>query len=230
MTLRVDKIVSWNVHVSQDAADVRRQLRDLLADEDPEMAAVQEVSGDVPTLRGLKAVGYRVLIGRRAKGVLAGQESQSTALLAKHGVGVAAWTTFRMLRTWRGPKRGLRRPGRTFVTAVVGSPKIRVTAVHGVTGKNTAANRPAWRETMATLTRKAKVWRRRAVWIGDWNDPHGDFSVDSVRAFARRVGGTVVHDESRLDYAVVRGFRSARLVSKTRRGSDHRVVVLHLDY
>lgn len=230
-TPQVGRIVGWNVYVGSTARNVHDGLAHIIVHERPDAIAVQEVSGDIPTLRRVaKTYGYRLIVGKRAKGLLAGQESQSTAILVRKGVSITSWGVFKMAHTWKGPKRGLNRPGRTFPTAVIGRPRIRLTGIHMPTGKNTKANRTAWNETIAQLRVRADRWRKRSVWLGDWNNPWRDHSPESVQAFADSIGAKVYHDEGRIDYAVARGFKNVRVRTGRYLNSDHRYFVVDLEW
>lgn len=229
---RVRTIASWNVHVAQDAAGVRKGLEAIIARHDPDVIALQEVYGDVAVLRALgQRRGYRVLIGKRAKPYrsVAGQESQSSALLVHERIPMRSWWPIRLKRAWIGPKHGLRRPGRTFVSAIVGG--LVVSVVHMPTNRRSAKNKPAWRESIARLVGQARTQGRRRpiVQLGDWNDRHTSNDGDSVRAYAKRIGATVVHGAAPIDYAVVRGIR-AKVQTGDRLGSDHRYFILALDW
>ena len=227
LSKRIESIACWNVYIGQTDRETYLGLVTIITKHHPDAIALQEASDSIDVIKTVgRLYGYRVLVGKRAKGVIAGQESQSTVLLIRDDKPISRWGTMRMRLKWKGPKRGLIRDGRTFPPAVPGSPAIRITPIHMPTGKNSKRNGPAWRETIATLRNRAKRWRKRSVWLGDWNNHFADRAADSVRAFAKAVGGRIVRDDGSVDYAVVRGALEASMETYQYLGSDHRYFIL----
>lgn len=227
---KVDTIASWNVYVGQNSKGVANGIRTIVKRHDPDVISLQEISGDVAMLRALaKELGYNLLIGPRTGGTnLAKQESQSTGMFVHKDVPIGALLLLQMRLQWIGPKRGLRRPGRTFLT--VNANGTQVTALHMPTGRTTTRNRPAWNESMGklvALAEKPQVKNRPGAFIGDWNVAFNARGTGTAQAFAERVGGKVVADSGRIDFAVVmnangKGFTGDRL------GSDHKYFILKL--
>lgn len=227
---RVKRIVTWNVYVGNTPKNVERGIRRIVERHSPEEIFLQEASGDVPLIKELaKELGYRVCVGKRAEpySSLAGQESQSSLILVSKRVRLWSWIAFKLRRSWIGPKRKIRRPGRTLVAATAGG--IRAIVFHGPTGKD-GANREAWNEATDRLERAAnhpasKV--RPLVIGGDNNDKWTDEGRRSMHALASRIGAKLVHAEPKIDYFLVRGVE-ARARAGTKLGSDHVYVVLDL--
>lgn len=232
MAIKVKRIATWNVYVGNSDRNVRKGLSHIKEEHDPEEIALQEAYPHIPTIAGwCEAHGYRLLVKHvrpRDRSTLAGQEARSTCLLIRKDVPFARWRAWSSRRTWRAPK-GRIRPGRTMVTAVAA--RLRTTAGHMPTGRRTTRNRPAWRDITRTLRGHARRFRLPQVWIMDWNDDWRSNDADSIRRFAKDIGGRVVHDEAKVDYAVVRGVKSAKYQSYSKMGSDtHRYGILTIEY
>ena len=232
MALKVKRIATWNPYVGNAERNVYNGLTEIKKEHNPEEIALQEVSEHLVTIAGwCEAHGYRLLVKYvepRLRRTIAGREARSTCLLVRNDVQITRWTAWKMRRTWRGPK-GRIKPGRTFVSVV--ARRLRTTAGHMPTGRRTARNRPAWRETVMRLRRQARRFRLPQVWIMDWNDDWRSNDADSIRRFAHDIGGRVVHDEAKVDYAVVRGVKQASYQSYDKMGSDvHRYGILTLVY
>lgn len=225
---RIDVLVTWNVYVGSSPVTVAKGLRTIVRRHNPDVIALQEVSGDIPLLRRLAhQLGYRLLVGKRAEGKLAGQESQSSALLIHRRIAISRWSAFRMRLSWIGPIHKLKRSGRTFVQAVAGG--IRVVVFHGPTD-GFGVNKAAWRETINRMKRLAAnpaSIGRPLVILGDTNSRWTDRRENSMRDFAKDIGGQVVHAAPYIDYAVVRGIE-AKAFTGDKLGSDHKYVVIKL--
>lgn len=223
-------MLSWNVLTGRKAAQVRKEITSLIqANHRPKFVALQEVSTYRAPLRNVAtSLRYKRFqpnhAGPKAKGVDA-RESGSTALLVRNGVPIREHGVIRCEATWLGPWHRRVREGRVFpwVVAKIAGRWTLVVAVHMPTGKNSKANEAAWDESIMRVERLAKEKGLPYLIIGDWNDRWTSTDKRSPDALAKRTGGKVLHTNTNIDYALVKG-QSLRMNKGSKRGSDHPVI------
>lgn len=234
---RVEIIATWNVWNHNSKKKVVAGIEHIHATHDPDCIALQEVSPFISEIRAVaKRLGYAVIVGAKSglKG-MALQERRSTVLLRRLRIPLRRSSLIQITGKWIGPMAGLLRPGRVYPTFKGGIPPIRVVGFHGATGrKRFRRNRRTWQETLDRLGNKVEKWSANGVpivIIGDTNDDRRNKDPESLRRFAKKHGMLLVHDDAKIDYALVKGFRAASYRSYTKMGSDtHRYGILTLHY
>lgn len=212
---------TWNGYVGQSPKNFAKGV-DTILDKFPHLRslALQEASRALPAIRPVaKAHGFQIV-----RSSALGVEGRSTLLLVndddfdvKHRGAIVVPTQ------WKGPKRGKVHPGRVFPTAVVDG--VRSTAIHMAPGP--VVNKAAFDAELRALRNSGNRWRPDAVWMGDWNMWWKQTGNRSVRALANALDARIVHDEARIDYALVRGFKNASYQTYSKLGSDaHRFGIL----
>lgn len=220
--------LSWNLLVGRKHGVVARELTSLIRNNrKPKFVSLQEARGYRKVIRVVcKLLGYVQLQpvddGPAAKGVQV-REAGSTALLIHKRTQMREHGNIRCEFEWDGPKAGLVHEGRVFPWAVIllqGEWTL-VIAVHMSTGKNgSRANRAAWNEQMLRIEGLVQEKGLPFIIVGDWNDPWSSDGPRSPQALAERLGGKVVHTDTRIDYAV-KGGQPIKISKASARTSDH---------
>lgn len=216
----VKQFGTWNGYVGQSPKNFAKGV-DTILDKFPELRSLslQECSRAIKNVRAVaKAHNFAVVRGKAL-----GVEGKSTLLLVNRRFEIPRTGALVMDTPWIGPKVQAKHPGRVFPTTVVDG--ARSTAVHLPPGP--VKNKAAVQDSLALLRNRGNNWREQAIWLGDWNLAWADKGPDSVRRLAKQLGGRIVHDEARIDYAIVRGFDHAKYESYGKLGSDtHRYGIL----
>lgn len=218
--------LSWNLLVGRKAAVVARELASLIRTNGrPKFVAVQEARGYRSVLKSVAALlRYTVLQpkdqGEKRPNVQV-REAGSTALLIRRGVPIQQTGELRVNGSWVGPKARLVHEGRVFPWAVImiDGKWTLVISVHMPTGKN-GPNRDAWNATLAAIQDLVKHLGLPFIIVGDWNDPWTSTGPRSPRAMAERLGGRLVHTDTRIDYALKKD-QSVMVTKASARTSDH---------
>lgn len=215
------QFATWNGWVGQKPNSYARGV-DKILDRFPELRslALQEADRALPAVRRVAAEhGYHLVRSARL-----GAEGRSTVLLVNaRDFAVSRKGVIVVPVEWKGPKHGLRHPGRVFPTAVVDG--VRSTSVH--MSPSPIRNKAAFDAQLRALRNHGNVWRPDGVWLGDMNMWWGQTGTRSIRALANALDARIVHDEARIDYALVRGFKNASYQTYDKLGSDvHRYGVL----
>lgn len=234
---RVEVVCTWNAYNHNTVKKVVHGISHMVEQHDPDLISLQEMSPFVkPTRRVAKTLGLAThVMAKKEKRGMVREEAQSTILLRNKQIPLWNKGFIKIKGKWRGPKLGLMRPGRVFPTLAVGEPKTRVTAIHGTTGRRRfRKNELTWEEFLRKLDKRVTRWKTkglRIIIIGDTNDPWTNRDPDSLRKFCKKHDLRLVHDEAKLDYALVWGFKGADYQSYKKMGSDtHRYGVLTLSY
>lgn len=223
--------LSWNLLVGRGAAVVARELTSLIRNNSkPKFVALQEARGYRKVIRSVaKLLGYVQLqpkdIGSADKGVQV-REAGSCALLVHKRVPMREHGAIRCDKKWDGPKAGLVHEGRVFPWGIFMLQGVwtLVVSVHMSTGKNgSAKNRAAWDEQMEMLEALVVEKGLPFILVGDWNDPWSSSGPRSPQGLADRLGGKVVHTDTRIDYAV-KGDQPIKMSKASARTSDHPAV------
>lgn len=218
--------LSWNLLTGRSLGMVRKELRALIsANHKPPFVALQEARiYRTVILFVARLLGYRVNQpkndGPKAPGVQV-RESGSTALLVRRGVKVRESGALRCRLVWSGPKQGRIHEGRVlpWAVAMIDGKWTLLIAVHMPTGKN-AKNRAPWNETVSQIENLIVDKDLPFIIIGDWNDPWTSDDPRSPQAIAKRNRGVLVHTDTPIDYALVRGHKAV-VTKAAQRGSDH---------
>lgn len=206
-------VMSWNVYVKNDPANVRRHIRAIKALRNPEVIGLTEAAHMWGRLDGL---GYDVYQARRRPSRHRGwiSEASNSALLIRHDVKTKRRVMLRLRLAWKGPKLGKMHDPRQFPWALVGW--------DGKTWKTAPAlHWPFGGKQTDEADKALRGWFRR-TFLGRPTFAAGDMQKrgpEIRRRIGRPVGATVAGQG--IDLGIARNCTIVRVENMDAGGSDH---------
>jgi endonuclease/exonuclease/phosphatase family metal-dependent hydrolase len=216
------RIVSWNAKVGRPNDEFERDLRELIADQKPDVICLQEAGKYTQVLRN-KFTDWNTYARQ------GWSESDMNPVMVKkkplwrkrkRGKG---WDTLRTKTVWEGPQGG-EHTGRTWTWVQVGG--MRIMSFHRCTGGKDK-NKAAFVEEARVVTPWIESNVKPTFVFGDHNcGPRQDHKGASHN-IAQAVNGRVLFDaaDPGIDYAIADGVKGTVRHLNKKYGSDHRAVL-----